>query len=36
MKRLFHLGEEKHDRGPVVASWQPEGNLLATAGRNGG
>jgi hypothetical protein len=35
MKRLFTVGEERHDRGAAVAAWQPEGNLLATGGRNG-
>jgi hypothetical protein len=35
MKRLFQVGEERHERGPAVAAWQPEGNLLATAGKNG-
>ena len=36
MKALFLISEERHERGPVIAAWQqPEGNLLATAGRNG-
>ncbi|CAM9307951.1 unnamed protein product [Choristocarpus tenellus] len=34
MKRLFKIGTEEHGRGDVIIKWQPEGNLLATAGKN--
>lgn len=35
MKRLFKISAGEHGRGKVMVKWQPEGNLLATAGRNG-
>eukprot|EP01038_Epipyxis_sp_PR26KG_P006561 gene6561-9018_t len=35
MKRLYKIGSEKHDVGKVIFSWHPEGNFLASAGRNG-
>mmetsp|Transcript_23630 Transcript_23630/g.32414 ORF Transcript_23630/g.32414 Transcript_23630/m.32414 type:complete len:1528 (-) Transcript_23630:123-4706(-) len=35
MKRLFKVGAERHDIGKVTFSWHPEGNFLATAGKNG-
>lgn len=35
MKRLFKISAGEHGRGKVIVKWQPEGNLLATAGHNG-
>jgi len=35
MRRLFKVGSDRHDVGKVTFSWHPEGNFLATAGRNG-
>eukprot|EP00981_Chlorochromonas_danica_P005015 scaffold1001_cov188-Ochromonas_danica.AAC.4 len=35
MRRLFRIGSERHDSGTVTIRWHPEGNFLATAGRNG-
>lgn len=35
MKRLFKISSGEHGRGTVIVKWQPEGNLLATAGQNG-
>ena len=35
MRRLFKVGSERHDSGKVIFSWHPEGNFLASAGRNG-
>ena len=35
MRRLFKVGADRHDSGKVTFSWHPEGNFLATAGRNG-
>lgn len=35
MRRLFKVGADRHDTGKVTFSWHPEGNFLATAGRNG-
>lgn len=35
MKRLFKISSGEHGRGQVIVKWQPEGNLLATAGQNG-
>jgi hypothetical protein len=35
MKKLFKVGVERHDVGKVTFSWHPEGNFLATAGKNG-
>eukprot|EP01041_Mallomonas_annulata_P000695 gene695-1331_t len=29
------LGSDRHDVGPVTFSWHPDGNFLASAGRNG-
>jgi hypothetical protein len=34
MRKLFKIGVEDHEKGDVIFSWQPDGNLLATAGRN--
>lgn len=35
MKRLFKISSGEHGKGAVIVTWQPEGNLLATAGHNG-
>jgi hypothetical protein len=35
MRRLFKVGSDRHDRGSITFSWHPEGNFLASAGRNG-
>lgn len=35
MKPLFKISSGEHGRGEVLVRWQPEGNLLATAGKNG-
>lgn len=35
MKRLFKISCGEHGKGTVIVKWQPEGNLLATAGQNG-
>lgn len=35
MKRLFKISSGEHGKGTVIVKWQPEGNLLATAGQNG-
>jgi len=35
MRRLFKVGADRHDVGPVTFAWHPEGNFLASAGRNG-
>jgi hypothetical protein len=35
MKRLFKIGIDRHDSGRVIFSWNPDGNFLATAGKNG-
>eukprot|EP00903_Cladosiphon_okamuranus_P008272 g7961.t1 len=35
MKRLFKISAGEHGKGTVIVKWQPEGNLLATAGQNG-
>ncbi|CAN0072201.1 unnamed protein product, partial [Hapterophycus canaliculatus] len=35
MKRLFKISSGEHGRGTVIVKWQPEGNLVATAGQNG-
>lgn len=35
MKRLFKISAGEHGRGSVLVKWQPEGNLLATAGITG-
>lgn len=35
MKRLFKISSGEHGKGKVMVKWQPQGNLLATAGQNG-
>ncbi|RQM21034.1 hypothetical protein B5M09_000189 [Aphanomyces astaci] len=35
MKKLFKLASTYHGVGPVTFAWQPAGNFLATAGKNG-
>lgn len=35
MRRLFKVGNDRHDVGRVTFSWHPDGNFLASAGRNG-
>eukprot|EP01031_Cornospumella_fuschlensis_P031476 gene31476-38044_t len=35
MRRLFRVGADRHDVGSVTFKWHPEGNFLASAGRNG-
>ena len=35
MKELFTIENHNHGDGEVLFSWQPAGNLLATAGVNG-
>ena len=35
MKELFTIEHHNHGVGKVLFSWQPAGNLLATAGVNG-
>ena len=35
MRRLFKVGADRHDVGRVVFAWHPEGNFLASAGKNG-
>lgn len=35
MQRLFKIGSDRHDVGRVTFSWHPEGNFLASAGKNG-
>jgi hypothetical protein len=35
MRRLFKVGSDRHDIGRVVFNWHPDGNFLASAGRNG-
>ncbi|RHY33017.1 hypothetical protein DYB32_001946 [Aphanomyces invadans] len=35
MKKLFKLPPTYHGVGPVTFAWQPAGNFLATAGKNG-
>ncbi|CAN0592625.1 unnamed protein product, partial [Laminaria digitata] len=35
MKRLFKISSGEHGKGNVMVKWQPQGNLLATAGQNG-
>ena len=35
MRRLFKVGADRHAVGPVLFSWHPEGNLLASVGKNG-
>eukprot|EP01035_Chromulina_nebulosa_P018174 gene18174-23832_t len=35
MRRLFKIGADRHDSGPVRFIWHPEGNFIASAGRNG-
>ncbi len=35
MRRLFKVGSDRHDKGKVTFAWHPEGNYLASAGKNG-
>jgi hypothetical protein len=35
MRRLFKVGADRHDVGKVTFAWHPDGNFLASAGRNG-
>ena len=35
MRRLFKVGADRHDVGPVTFQWHPDGNFLASGGRNG-
>ena len=35
MRRLFKVGADRHDVGRVTFSWHPDGNFLASAGKNG-
>ena len=35
MRRLFKVGQDRHDVGKVVFAWHPNGEYLASAGRNG-
>lgn len=36
MRRLFKVGADRHgSNGKVVLAWHPDGNFLATAGKNG-
>ena len=35
MRRLFKVGSDRHDVGRVTFTWHPEGNFLASAGKNG-
>ena len=35
MRRLFKVGSDRHDVGRVIFSWHPEGNFIASAGKNG-
>lgn len=35
MRRLFKVGSDRHDEGRVTFSWHPDGNFLASAGKNG-
>lgn len=34
MRKLFKVGSDRHDVGRVISSWHPDGNFLASAGRN--
>ncbi len=34
MKKLFRVSPEKGGKGPVVFSWQPEGNFIAVSRGN--
>ena len=34
MKRLFKIGQDRHDYGRVIFSWNPDGNFIASAGKN--
>lgn len=34
MKRLFKIGSDRHGVGSVLFAWHPDGNYLATAGKN--
>ena len=35
MRRLFKVGQDRHSAGKVVFSWHPDGNFLASVGKNG-
>ena len=35
MRRLFKVGADRHGNGKVIVAWHPDGNFLATAGKNG-
>ena len=35
MRRLFKIGAERHEVGPVIIAWHPDGNFIATAGVSG-
>jgi WD repeat-containing protein 19 len=35
MRKLYRVGSDRHDVGPVQFAWHPEGNLLASVGKNG-
>lgn len=35
MRRLFKVGSDRHDVGKVTFVWHPDGNFLASAGKNG-
>ena len=35
MRRLFKVGSDRHDVGRVIFAWHPEGNFIASAGKNG-
>jgi WD repeat-containing protein 19 len=34
MRRLFKVGSDRHSKGEVIFSWHPEGNFIASAGKN--
>ena len=34
MRRLFKVGLDRHDSGKILFSWHPEGNFIASAGKN--
>jgi WD repeat-containing protein 19 len=35
MRRLFKVGSDRHGAGPAKFIWHPDGNFLASAGKNG-
>jgi len=35
MRRLFKVGSDRHDVGRVIFAWHPQGDFLASAGKNG-